>query len=110
MGFQMYTGGRYVLGSNVSATVKMGPFLSSANGNTVMDSLTIAQADVRLSKNDGAYAQKAESSSATHDENGWYDVNLSGTDTNTTGNVLIAIHVTGALPVFRMFEVSQPAP
>ena len=103
MGFQIYTGGRGVLANSASATVKMGPFIDT-NGDAVT-TLTIAQADVRLSKNDAAFAQKSNSSSASHVENGWYDVPLDPADIDITGNLIIAIHASGALPVWRMLEV-----
>ena len=38
------------LRESTSASLKMGPFVSSADGYTAQTSLTIAQADVRLSK------------------------------------------------------------
>jgi len=99
-----YTGGRFVINNNGSGPIKMGPFVDSS-GN-ILDSLSIVQADVRLSKNDGNFVQKNDSSGATHDENGWYDVPINSTDTNTQGILLIVINKTGALPVWRMFEVS----
>ena len=104
-----YTGGRYVIDNGSAGTVKMGPFLDDTDGKTVEDSLTITQSDVLLSKNDGNFAQKNDTNSATHDENGWYDVTLNATDTDTQGNLLVYIHVTGALPVWRMFEVTNPS-
>lgn len=64
------------LRQNTAATVKMGPFLDETDGKTAETGLTIAQADVRLSKNGGDFAQKNDAAGATHDENGWYDVPL----------------------------------
>ena len=109
MGLVNYTGGRYVLQKDASATVRMGPFIDEDDGKTALTSLTIAQSDVKLSKNGGSFAQKNESSSATHDSGspGWYSIALNGTDINTQGNLIIAIHATGALPVFRVFEVDN---
>jgi len=104
VGFINYTGGRFVLEGSQSASIKMGPFIDT-DGTAVTD-LIIAQSDVRLSKNGGDYAQKSDAASATHDENGWYDVALGSGDTAIQGNLLVAINVAGALPVFRMFEVS----
>jgi len=105
VGFVNYTGGRFVLDGAASASIKMGPFIT-ADGTAVTD-LIIAQSDVRLSRNDEDFAQKGDAASATHDENGWYDVALSASDTATQGNLLVAIDVAGALPVFRMFEVKD---
>jgi len=108
MAFTDYTGGRFVLNNGSTATIRIGPFLDEDDGKTPLTGLTIANTDVKLSKNDGAFASKNESSSATHDAGspGWYSIALNGTDTNTQGNLLMAIHATGALPVFRMFEVN----
>jgi len=108
MGFVNFTGGRFVLAKDTAATVKMGPFIDT-DGNAVT-TLSIAYTDVRLSKNDANFVEKSETSSASHDENGYYDVDLDGTDTNTFGNLFIAIHVAGALPVFRFLECDQGAP
>ena len=105
MAFVNFTGGRFVLDGGQTASVKMGPFLSEDDGKTVLDSLSMVQADVRLSKNDGDFALKTDTGAPTHDENGWYDVPIDATDTDTQGNLLIAIHATGALPVWRMVEV-----
>ncbi len=74
-----------VLRQSVAVTLKMGPFVDETDGKTAETGLTISQADVRLSKNGGNMAQKNESSSATHDENGYYDVDLDTTDTGTLG-------------------------
>ena len=91
-----------------SGEIKMGPFLDETDGITPLTSLTINQADVKLSKNNGAYTQKSDVSAAVHDENGWYDVTLGSSDTNTNigGFLKILIHVTGALPVKRKLKVA----
>lgn len=94
-----------VLKQSTAATVKVGPFLDSGDGDTVEGSLTISQADIRLSKNGGNYAQKNESSAATHDELGYYDVDLDTTDTGTLGHLRVAVHESGALSVWEDFWV-----
>ena len=95
-----------------SGIVKVGPFLSSIDGKTILTTLVITQADVTLSKNNEDYAQKNEASVAVHDANGWYDVALDGTDLSPgySGQLLIAVSVEGALPVWRKFSVSVPNP
>lgn len=95
-----------LLKQNTAVTLKMGPFLDDADGKTVEPSLTITQADVRLSKNGGNLAQKSDTASATYDEIGIYDVTLNATDTNTLGRLDIFIHKAGALPVFASFMVA----
>lgn len=86
-------------------TKKMGPFVDDADGKTAETGLTIAQADIRLSKNGGDFAQTNNSAGATHDENGYYGVPLDATDTATLGSLRLAIHKSGALPVWQDFMV-----
>lgn len=93
------------LKQSTAVTVKMGPFLDSTDGNSTEEALTIAQADIRLTKNGGAYAQTNNVAGATHDENGNYGVPLNTTDTNTLGTLRVHIHESGALAVWQDFMV-----
>lgn len=93
------------LKQSTAATVKLGPFVDSSDGVTAETGLTISQADVRLAKNGGDYAQKNESSSATHDELGEYNVALDTTDTNTLGRLRVMVQESGAAPVWQDFMV-----
>lgn len=93
------------LKQSTAVTVKLGPFVDSTDGVTAETALTISQADVRLSKAGGDYAQKSESSAATHDELGEYDVDLDTTDTATLGPLRLMVQESGALPVWRDFVV-----
>lgn len=95
----------HLLKQSTAATVKAGPFLDDTDGVTEEVSLTIAQADIRISKNGGAFAQTNNATGATHDENGYYGVPLDTTDTNTLGRLRVAIHATGALPVWHEMMV-----
>lgn len=94
-----------LLKQSTAVDIALGPFVDSTDGFTAETALTISQADVRLKKNGGAWAQKNQSSSATHEENGWYEVSLDATDTNTLGILMVAVHEAGALPVFKEFCV-----
>lgn len=94
-----------ILKQSTAQTVKMGPFVDSSDGNTEETALTIAQADIRVAKDGGAFAQTNNTAGATHDENGMYDVPLDATDTGTLGMLRVYIHVSGALPVWRDFTV-----
>jgi len=94
-----------LLKQSTAATVKLGPFVDDADGRTAETGLTISQADVRLSKNGGDFAAKNEASSATHDENGYYDVSLDATDTGTLGRLKVAISEAGTLAVWQDFMV-----
>lgn len=93
------------LKQSTAVDIALGPFVDSTDGVTAETALTIAQADVRLKKGAGAWAQKGDATSATHEENGWYEVALNSTDTNTLGPLMVAVAESGALPVFREFMV-----
>lgn len=93
------------LKQSTSATLKLGPFLDDTDGKTPETGLTISQADVRLSKNGGDFAQKNESSAATHDEFGYYDAPIDTTDTETCGRFKVAVSESGALPVWAEYMV-----
>ena len=83
----------------------LGPFVDEDDGKTAETGLTIAQADVRLSKNGANMAQKNESTSCTHDEIGIYSCPLDTTDTATLGLLDVMIHESGALPVHQTYLV-----
>jgi hypothetical protein len=93
------------LKQSTAATVVLGPFVDATDGVTAETALTIAQADIRLSKNGGAFAQTNNAAGATHMENGHYSVPLNTTDTNTLGHLRVAVNEAGALPVWRDFVV-----
>ena len=94
-----------LLRQGTAATVPMGPFLDEDDGKTAETGLTIAQADVRLSKMGTAYAQKNDATAASHMEGGDYGVVLDATDTDTVGRMRIRISKSGALPVWDDFLV-----
>lgn len=93
------------LKQSTAATVVLGPFVDSTDGVTAETALTISQADVRLSKNAGTFAQANEATSATHMENGYYSKPLSTTDTNTLGRLTITVSEAGALPIRQEYEI-----
>lgn len=93
------------LKQSTAATVVLGPFVDSTDGVTPETALTISQADVRLSKNAGTFAQVNESTSASHMENGYYSKALNTTDTNTLGRLTICVNESGALPIRQEYEV-----
>lgn len=93
------------LKQSTAATIKLGPFVDDSDGKTAETGLTIAQADIRLSKNGGDIAQTNNSAGATHDELGYYNVPLDTTDTNTLGTLKVIVSESGALPVFADFMV-----
>lgn len=95
----------YWLKQSTAVTIKFGPFVDENDGKTAETGLTIAQADIRLSKNGGNIAQTNNATGGTHDELGFYDIPLDTTDTGTLGSLLVAVHESGALPVFQYFMV-----
>jgi hypothetical protein len=94
-----------ILKQSTAVTIKLGPYLDSTDAVTAKTALTIAQANVLLSKNFGAFAQKSDATSATHDSSGWYGVPLNTTDTGTVGPLQIHTNISTALPVFRQYLV-----
>jgi len=90
---------------STASTIKLGPFLDDTDGKTPETGLTISQADIRISKNGGAFAQSNNTAGATHNENGYYDVPLNTTDANTLGTLRVAVSKSGALPVWQDFMV-----
>lgn len=93
------------LKQSTAVDIAIGPFVDATDGVTPETGLTIAQADVRLKKNNGAWAQKNDNTSAVHEENGWYECELDATDTNTLGILVLSIQEAGALPVWERFNV-----
>jgi len=94
-----------IIKQSTAVTKKMGPFVDDSDGKTAETGLTISQADIRLSKNGGAFAQTNNAAGATHDEKGYYGVPLDTTDTGTLGSLRVAISESGALPVWADFMV-----
>lgn len=93
------------LKQSTSVDVGIGPFLDETDGKTAKTALTITQPDIRLKKNGGAWAQKNAAQTLTHEEAGWYEVTLDATDTGTLGILIVAIHESGALPVWKEYLV-----
>lgn len=97
------------LKQSTATTIVAGPFVDDTDGKTAETALTISQADVLLWKQGGTtFAQKNESTAATHRSNGNYTVPLDATDTNTVGQLIVSINESGALPV-RLNYMVMPA-
>jgi len=99
-----------LIAQSTAITIKFGPFLDSADGNTVEAGLTIQKADVRLSKNGGNMVpanadQGVGDAGAAYDEIGYYDISLDATDTNTCGRLQVMVHEAGALAVWQEYMV-----
>lgn len=85
--------------------VGIGAFVDNVDGFTPASGLSITQPDIRLKKNGGNWGQKNAAQTLSHEENGWYELSLDTTDTNTLGGLLVAVNESGARPVSREFEV-----
>ena len=85
--------------------VKIGPFVGTTG--TVLTSLTIPQAGVRLSKAGGNMAQKSTATACVHDEIGVFFCDLSAADTDTLGRLRLDVDESGsaALAVFHIYDV-----
>jgi hypothetical protein len=94
-----------MLQESTAASVQLGPFLDSTDGDTEETGFTISQADIRLSKAGGNFAQINDANGGAHDENGFYTINLNTTDTNTVGYLEIFVHESGGLYVKKVCEV-----
>ena len=97
------------LRQSTTQTIRFGPFLDNTDGFTAEPGLTIAQSDMQLSKDGGAFAQKNAAGNATHDTDGWYSTSLNTTDTNTVGELYLQVAVTGALPVWVRWQIVEEA-
>ncbi len=97
----------YLKQSTASQSVIIGPFVDKTDGNSQEVSLTIANTDIRLSKNGGNLAAK-NSGGGTHDEEGFYQITLDATDTDTVGRLQLFCHIEAdALPVYHEFMVLE---
>lgn len=95
------------LKKDTAQVIRFGAFVDATDGFTPETGLTIAQADMQLSKNGGAFAQKNTVGNATHDTDGWYSTTLDATDTNTTGTFVLQVTVAGARPVSHEFTIVE---
>ena len=93
------------LEQSTTVTIQLGPFLDEDDGKTAETALTISSTDVNLSKNGAAFDNPNDANAATHDATGWYRKQINATDTNTLGRLIVHVHESGALPVWREFMV-----
>lgn len=94
--------------STASQSRMVGPFVDDTDFKTAETGLTIANTDVKLSKNGGASTNK-NSGGGTHIANGMYALTFDATDTNTVGELGFSISVSGALIVVGKFVVLEEA-
>jgi hypothetical protein len=93
--------------STASQTRLTPRFVDDTDFKTPETGLTIANTDVKLSKNGAASANK-NSGGGTHIEAGRYALTFDATDTATVGELAVGIVISGALPVeFKYFVVEE---
>jgi hypothetical protein len=73
--------------------------LDDTDGKTAETGLTIAASDIKLWKRGGTTESNKNSGGATHIADGRYHATLDATDTDTTGELILNVAVSGALPV-----------
>ena len=93
------------LKQSTAVDVLIGPFVDDTDGKTEESGLTISQADVLLSKNGQALAQKNDATACAFDDHGCSNCELDATDTGTLGTLDIVVYEAGALPVRHSFMV-----
>jgi len=96
----------FIIRQSTSTTVLIGPYVDDTDFKTAETGLTIANTDIRVSKN-GANIVAKNSGGGTHDENGWYAITLDATDSSAVGTLQIHSVVAGALPVWMEFQVVE---
>ena len=92
-----------------SVDLPIGPCLSSTDGVTPLDALSITQPDIRLKKTSGAWAQKNAAQTLSHEESGYYEVTLDTTDTGTHGMMRLGLNKPGMVPIFEDFMIIAQA-
>ena len=98
------------LRQSTAYTFRMGPFLDATDGVTPETSgLDLEDEHIRISKDGANFIDKADTTTATHDEFGYWLCVLGTTDTNTCGELLVAANPSGALAVFKTFFVVEEA-
>jgi hypothetical protein len=96
------------LRQSTAVDIAIGPFIDD-DGITPATGLSITQAETRLKKNNGAWAQVNDATTATHEEEGWYEKELDATDTNTVGILIVAVYISGNLAFWKEFQVVEEA-
>jgi hypothetical protein len=99
-----------ILRQSTAVDVLIGPFVDSTDGDTEEAALTINRADVLLSKNGQGAVQKTDVTAAASDADGFYNCELDATDTGTVGQLVLYVHVAGALAVRHDFQIVEEEP
>lgn len=91
------------LKQSTTTTIRMGPFVDKTDGVTPETALSPS---VKVSKNGGVFAARNSATAITHDTDGYYSVELNGTDTNTLGRLqVVATDSANHLAVYHEFTI-----
>ena len=96
-----------ILRQSTAVDVLIGPFVDSTDGDTAETGLTLAAADILLSKNGQTLALKSDVTAAVHDAIGMYNCELDVTDTDTIGTLVLIVHEAGALHVRHEYQIIE---
>src|SRR5262245_32809400 len=99
----------YLKQSTASQVRTIGPFINDTDFKSVASALTIANTDIKLKKNGAASANKNSGGATADGTNGLYQITLDATDTNTVGELLLCVKVTGALAYYANYCVVEEA-
>ena len=93
--------------STAGQEIALGEFVDSTDGDTAENGLTIANTDIKIWKHGATAEVSKNSGGATYltSSHGRYYTVLDATDTNTLGQLEVAVHVSGALGVMRRYMV-----
>jgi hypothetical protein len=98
----------YLKQSTAAQIRSVGPFVDDTDFKTAETGLTVANTDIKLSKN-GASGVNKNSGGGTHTNNGMYSLTFDATDTSAVGELEGSISVSGALIVVFKFVVLEEA-
>jgi hypothetical protein len=93
------------LKQSTSVNVLIGPAIDITDVTIPLTGLTIHPADIHLSKNGSALADKSEASNCTQDGQGYYICSLNTTDTNTLGRLQLVVVEATAFPIYAEYMV-----
>lgn len=98
------------LKQSTTVTVQFGPFVDVGDGVTPETGLATnmdnATTGIRVSKNGAAMVDRNSATAPSHDDDGYYRVELSATDTNTLGTLMIQYEESATcLPMWKEFMV-----
>ena len=92
-----------------AASILLGPFLDDVDARSAETGLTIIPASVYVSKRGSAPSAMGSQATASHITLGYYRTILDTTDTASAGDLVILTSPSGALPVWREFNVLAPS-